>query len=122
MASEKQKAGSCVNGAKARGPITPEGKLRFSRSNVEREMLARTVVFDDESRPRFDALMISLQEELKPEASIENLLIHKMAADYWRLGTKCVRPPVHPRSGPVREISRHPNPACATNENSGGKK
>jgi hypothetical protein len=85
MASEKQKAASRANGAKSRGPVTPEGKLRSSRSNVEHGMLARTVVLDVESRPRFDALMTSLQEELKPETTIENLLIHKMAAAHWRL-------------------------------------
>ncbi len=85
MASEKQKAASRANGAKSRGPITPERKLRSPRGNVERGMLARTVVLDTESRPRFDALMTSLQEELKPETAIENLLIHKMAAAHWRL-------------------------------------
>jgi hypothetical protein len=100
MASEKQKAASRANGAKSRGPVTPEGKLRSRRSSlsqspalpgplsqnkVERAMLARTVVLDGESRPRFHALMTSLQEELKPETTIENLLIHKMAVAHWRL-------------------------------------
>ena len=85
MASEKQKAASRANGARSRGPVTPEGRLRSSRNNIERGMLARTVVLDGESRPRFDALMISLQEELKPETTIENLLIHKMAIAHWRL-------------------------------------
>jgi hypothetical protein len=85
MASEKQKAASRANGAKSRGPLTPEGKLRSARNNVERGMLARTVVLDGESLPRFHALMTSLQEELKPATAIENLLIHKMAVAHWRL-------------------------------------
>jgi hypothetical protein len=85
MASEKQKAASRANGAKSRGPVTPEGKLRSSRNNVERGLLARTVVLDGESLPRFHALMTSLQDELKPETTIENLLIHKMAVAHWRL-------------------------------------
>jgi hypothetical protein len=85
MASEKQKAASRANGAKSRGPVTPEGKLRSSRNNVERGLLARTVVLEGESLPRFHALMTSLQEELKPETPIENLLIHKMAVSHWRL-------------------------------------
>jgi hypothetical protein len=85
MASEKQKAASRANGAKSRGPVTPEGKLRSRRNNIERGMLARTVVLEDESLPRFHALMTSLQEELKPETTIENLLIHKMAVAHWRL-------------------------------------
>lgn len=85
MASEKQKAASRANGAKSRGPVTSEGRLNSSRSNAERGMLARTVVLDVESRPRFDALMNSLQEELKPETTIENLLIHKMAVAHCRM-------------------------------------
>jgi hypothetical protein len=85
MASEKQKAASRANGARSRGPVTSEGKLRARRSNVERGMLARTVVLEGESLPRFHALMTSLQEELKPETTIENLLIHKMAVAHWRL-------------------------------------
>ncbi len=85
MPSERQKAASRANGAKSRGPVTPEGKLRSSRSNVEQGMLARTVVLDGESRNRFHALMTSLREELKPETAIENLLVHKMAVAHWRL-------------------------------------
>jgi hypothetical protein len=85
MASEKQKAASRANGARSRGPVTSAGKLRSSRNNVERGLLARTVVLDGESLPRFHALMTSLQEELKPETAIENLLIHKMAVSHWRL-------------------------------------
>ncbi len=90
MASEKQKAASRANGARSRGPVTPEGKHKSSRRplaqrDVERGMLARTVVLDGESRPRFDALLTSLQEELKPGTPIENLLIHKMAVAHWRL-------------------------------------
>ena len=85
MPSEEQKAASRANGARSRGPLTPEGKLRSSRSNVERALLVRTVVLESESRERFHALMTSLQEELKPETAIENLLVHKMAVAHWRL-------------------------------------
>jgi len=85
MASEKQKAASRANGARSRGPVTPQGKLRSARYNVGRGLLARTVVLDGESLPRFHTLMTSLQEELKPETAIENLLIHKMAVSHWRL-------------------------------------
>jgi hypothetical protein len=90
MASEKQKAAARANGAKSRGPVTPEGKRkssrgRLSQTDAERGMLARTVVLDSESRPRFDTLITSLQAELKPETTIENLLIYKMAAAHWRL-------------------------------------
>ena len=90
MPSDKQIAASRANGAKSRGPVTPEGKRRSSRSNtdrtnVERAMLARTVVLDGESRDRFHALLTSLQDELQPKTAVENLLIHKMAAAHWRL-------------------------------------
>lgn len=91
MPSDKQIAASRANGAKSRGPVTPEGKLRSSRSGspglrggVE-AMIARAVVLDGESRERFHALLTSLRDELQPGTAIEHLLTHKMAVAHWRL-------------------------------------
>jgi hypothetical protein len=47
-------------------------------------MLARAVVLDGESRKRFNALVDTLNESLKPQTSIDHLLIGKMAAAHWR--------------------------------------
>jgi hypothetical protein len=91
MPSDKQIAASRANGAKSRGPITPEGKLKSARSGTPAirggvdAMLARTVVLDGESRDRFHTLLTSIREELQPQTPIEHLLTHKMAVAHWRL-------------------------------------
>ncbi|MES1262642.1 MAG: hypothetical protein ABUS49_12990 [Acidobacteriota bacterium] len=84
MASDKQIAASRANGAKSRGPVTPEGKRRSSRKSLHDALIARVVVLEAESRERFNALLVSLQQELQPETAIENLLVQKMAVAHWR--------------------------------------
>jgi len=77
MATDKQIAASRANGARSRGPITPEGRLRCS-------LLARAVVLDCESRPLFTQFLRSMQDQLQPEGMIENLMVQKMAVAQWR--------------------------------------
>jgi hypothetical protein len=85
MPTHKQIAASRANGAKSRGPVTAEGKRRAAQSNTDRAMLARTVLLSGESRERFDSLLTSLHEELRPQSVIETMLIHKMTVAHWRL-------------------------------------
>ena len=84
MATDKQIAASRANGAKSRGPVTPEGKRNSSRKNQQHSLLARAVVLEGESRSRFNALLSSFIDELHPETVIENLLVRKMAVAHWR--------------------------------------
>jgi hypothetical protein len=84
MPTEKQIAASRANGARSRGPVTPEGKRKSSRNSLRHGMLARTVVLDGESRERFNELCRSLTDELQPATAIENLLVQKMAVAHWR--------------------------------------
>jgi hypothetical protein len=84
MRSEKQIEASRLNGAKSRGPVTPEGKRNSANTNWCRGMLARSVVLDGESRTRFDELHRSLTEELQPVTAIETMLVQKMVVAQWR--------------------------------------
>ena len=84
MRSEKQKAASRANGARSRGPKTPEGKARAARNSLRHGLLARAVVLEDESRARFDTLVCQLDEALQPQTAIEHLFVGKMAAAHWR--------------------------------------
>ena len=77
MATDKQIAASRANGARSRGPITPEGRLRCS-------LLAQAVVLEGESRPLFSQLLRSMQAELQPQGVIENMMVQKMAVAQWR--------------------------------------
>jgi hypothetical protein len=84
MRSEKQIAASRANGARSRGPKTPEGKARAARNSLRHGLLARAVVLQGESRGKFDTLVCQLNEALRPESAIEHLFVGKMAAAHWR--------------------------------------
>src|ERR1022692_893073 len=77
MATDKQIAASRANGARSRGPITPEGRLRCS-------LLAQAVVLEGESRPLFSQILRSMQDELQPQGVIENMMVQRMAVAQWR--------------------------------------
>lgn len=84
MPTEKQLNASRANGAKSRGPITPEGKRNSSRNAIRDTTLASTVVLQGESRHRFFNLCASLTSELRPATAIESLFVQKMAVAQWR--------------------------------------
>jgi hypothetical protein len=84
MATDKQIAASRANGARSRGPKTPEGKARSARNSLDHGLLARSIVLESESRERFDDLMRSLNDTFRPSNPFEHLLIGKMAAAHWR--------------------------------------
>ncbi len=84
MPSDKQIEASRLNGAKSRGPVTPEGKRISSRNHLHHGMFARAILLEAESRSRFNALINLLREDLQPESPIEDLLVQKMAAAHWR--------------------------------------
>lgn len=84
MSSERQINASRANGAKSRGPKTPEGKLASSRNSLRHGILSKTIVLPGESKEEFIALLTSFQEEHQPETPTEEALIENMAAARWR--------------------------------------
>src|SRR5580700_251879 len=84
MPTDKQIAASRNNGARSRGPVTPEGKARSARNSTIHGALAKAVVLHGESRHRFHALVETFNGSLNPETDIDRLLIGKMAAAHWR--------------------------------------
>ena len=84
MRTDKQIAASRANGAKSRGPLSPEGKTRSARNSLKHGLLARIVVLPDESSSRFENFVALLNEALHPETAMDHLLIGKMAAAHWR--------------------------------------
>ena len=57
MSTEKQIAANRANGARSRGPKTPEGKARAARNSTRHGLLARSILREGESRDRFDHLL-----------------------------------------------------------------
>jgi len=84
MRTERQTQASRANGAKSRGPITPEGKEASSRNAITHGMLADTIVLKGESQARFLEFLRSLHEELQPQTGIEASLVENMAVARWR--------------------------------------
>lgn len=83
--SEKQLAASRANGAKSKGPVTPEGRRNSSRNNTHHGVLASVVLLQGESRKRFADVANALIEEHKPVTSTEHALVQTMTVAYWRL-------------------------------------
>jgi hypothetical protein len=74
------------NGAKSRGPRTPDGKARSSRNALKHGLRAAThVVLLDEDWDEFRALEGALLAELTPVGAVQAILVQRIAIATWRL-------------------------------------
>ncbi len=84
MRTQAQIEASRANGAKSRGPITPEGKNRSSRNATRHGLLSNAILFKDEHDEPFRQHMESFRAEFNPQGSVETALVEKMAIARWR--------------------------------------
>jgi hypothetical protein len=74
------------NGAKSRGPKTPEGKARSARNALKHGMRAQKyLVLPQEDAAAFAALETAILAELAPEGALQTLLARRVAVAAWRL-------------------------------------
>jgi hypothetical protein len=74
------------NGAKSRGPRTPEGKARSARNALKHGLRAQKyVVLPDEDAAEFAALEAALIDELAPQGVLQSILVRRIARAAWRL-------------------------------------
>ena len=74
------------NGAKSRGPNTPEGKACSSQNALKHGMRAeKHVVLPDEDAAEFAALEAALVAELAPTGLLQAMLARRVAVAAWRL-------------------------------------
>ena len=74
------------NGAKSRGPRTPEGKARSARNALKHGMRAQKyMVLPDEDAAEFGALEAALMDELAPVGVLQSVLAQRIVAAVWRL-------------------------------------
>jgi hypothetical protein len=74
------------NGARSRGPVTPEGKARSARNALKHGLRAeKHVVLPQEDAAEFAALQSTLLEELAPVGTLQNVLARRIACAAWRL-------------------------------------
>jgi hypothetical protein len=84
MSSEKRILASRANGAKSRGPKTPEGKRASSRNACRHGMLCKSILLEGESAALFAELLADLHAEYHPRPGVESTLIEHMAVSQWR--------------------------------------
>jgi hypothetical protein len=84
--SHARAAASRKNGARSRGPKTPEGKARSAKNALRHGLRAQKyVVLPDEDAAEFAALEAALTEELAPAGVLQSVLVQRIAAAAWRL-------------------------------------
>jgi hypothetical protein len=85
MSSEKRSQAARANGARSRGPVSPEGKAISARNAMRHGLLAKILLLPDENKTTFQALFYMLVDRFSPVDDIEMAAIEEMAACHWRL-------------------------------------
>jgi hypothetical protein len=85
MTSDRKIEANRQNALKSTGPRTPEGKAAASRNAVKHGLLSEEVLLPGEDSEVLRELGENLKAELQPLGELENLLIDRIIAAYWRL-------------------------------------
>ena len=85
MATKRKIAAARANGAKSRGPITPEGKSISSMNGLRHGLRASALIIDGETPDAFEALQTSIVAALQPEDFCELKIVEIIVMCYWRL-------------------------------------
>jgi len=85
MSSLRRIEASRANGARSKGPVTPEGKKRSAMNAMRHGLLSDVVVLEGEGEENFQLLLEQHVERLQPADGVEYALVEEMAAAYWRL-------------------------------------
>jgi hypothetical protein len=84
--SSARAAASRKNGARSRGPKTPEGKARAAQNALKHGLRAQKhVVLPEEDGREFAALVAAFDEELTPVGALQAVLAQRVAVAAWRL-------------------------------------
>jgi len=68
----------------ATGPRTLRGKARSKNNAITHGIFSKVVVLPSESQSDFQALLVGLRSDLQPAGMLEELLVEKLAALFWR--------------------------------------
>jgi len=84
MRTEKQIQAARENGAKSRGPKTPEGKSYSAQNATKHGFLAKTLLLPNEDQSEFEAIAAAYITKFQPEGPVETHLVEELIACYWR--------------------------------------
>jgi len=119
--SPAQSEASRRNGARSRGPVSPEGKARASRNALRHGLCSTRSLAPGEDAAAFAALRADLLDEAAPRSRLEALLLERLALTFWKLARRdrleatlaaiephCPTGRLFPDPGPLRILSRVP--------------
>ncbi len=102
---------SRINRGVATGPRTEPGKKRASQNAIKSGILSKVILLKDESRAQYLSLLEGLQESLKPEGMLEELLVEKLATTSWRYRRLLIA-----EAAEIRKNSEFPNAISQTTQ------
>ena len=85
MSSQRKIDSARANGAKSRGPITPEGKRASALNGLKHGLTAEIVVLPTESPEEFNALLLQYLDHFRPCSQPEHDLVRQLATAQWRI-------------------------------------
>src|SRR5215210_8171116 len=85
MTSDKKTQANRQNALKSTGPKTPEGKAAVRRNALKHGLLSQEILLPGEDEEALRDLGEHLRNELQPAGELENLLVDRIIASYWRL-------------------------------------
>ena len=85
MTSAKKSEANRQNALRSSGPKTSEGKAAVRLNAVKHGLLSEQVLLPGEDEAALKELSEHLRAELQPVGSLEDLLVERIIAAYWRL-------------------------------------
>jgi hypothetical protein len=85
MTSDKQARANRENALKSTGPRTPEGKDVVRMNALKHGLLSKETLLPGEDEKALRELDERLRDELQPMGELEDLLVERIIASYWRL-------------------------------------
>lgn len=85
MSSKRRIEASRANGARSRGPVTPEGKQRSSQNAVRHGLFARCVLLKNEDPKAFEALTREFAARFGNLTALESGMVEELVACQWRI-------------------------------------
>jgi hypothetical protein len=85
MSSKLKSDTARTNGAKSRGPVTPEGRAKSSLNSRKHGLAAKYALFPDESAEEFQLLFDDYVKQFEPQTAVETELVEVMVIARWRL-------------------------------------
>ena len=85
-ASPRRIAANRRNAQKSTGPKTLVGKTYSSWNSTRHGLLSKRLPLVGGGKKKFTRLLTSLRQDLEPVGTLEEVLVEKIAQEYWRLG------------------------------------